>query len=175
MKTTNNLEQFLVASLFPVFVSVYSPHTNIIVATRLLVTFFQVKFQKRELDLVTNRSKYSPRTLYVLGVGLGEVRTTECYTCSCVFDWYFAINIFCVISTGSTCCETKKHYHHFLIWEHTLRTLNNAVFQLERKTNVSNYIRSLVEGYVNYIFWYHFLSGFQASMSFDMEVFIIGT
>ena len=144
MKTTNSLERFLVASPFLVFILVYSPQTNIIVATRLLVTFFQVKFQKRKLDLVTNRSQYPPRTLYVLGVGLREVWTAECYTCSCVFDWHFAINIFCVISTGSTCCETKKIYHHCLIWEHTLRALNNTVSQLERKTNVSNYIRSLV-------------------------------
>ena len=144
MKTTNSLERFLVASPFLVFILVYSPQTNIIVATRLLVTFFQVKFQKRKLDLVTNRSQYPPRTLYVLGVGLREVWTAECYTCSCVFDCHFAINIFCVISTGSTCCETKKIYHHFLIWEHTLRALNNTVSQLERKTNVSNYIRSLV-------------------------------
>ena len=141
-----SLERFLVASLFLVFFSVYSPHTNIVVAARLLVTFFQVKFQKREFDLVTNRNQYSPCTLYVLWVGLGEVWTAECYTCSSVFDWYFAINIFCVISTGSTCCETEEanYDHKFLIWERTLRTLSNTVFQLERKTNLSNCIRSLV-------------------------------
>ena len=75
-----------------------------IVTTRPLVTFFQIKFQKREFDMVTDRSQYSPCTLDVLGVGLGEVRTAECYTCSFVFDWHFAINIVCVISTSSTCC-----------------------------------------------------------------------
>lgn len=131
------MARFFVA-LFLVFFSLYSPHTNIVVATRLQVTFFQVKFQKREFDLVTDRSDYSPCTLYVLGVGLGEVWTAECYTYSCVFDWHFAINIFCVISSGSTRCETKKRKYNdqFLIWEHTLRTLNNTSACKQKETTV---------------------------------------
>ena len=106
----------------------YSPHTNIVAATRLQVTVVQVKFQKREFDLIANRSHYSPSTLYVLGVGLGKVWTVECYTCSWVFDWHFAINVVCVISPGSACCDTKtaKSDDQFIIWELSRRTLNNT-------------------------------------------------
>lgn len=98
---------FLVpGSAFP-FKGLYLPYTNVVMATRVQVTFFQVKFQKREFYLVTERSDYSPCTLYVLGVGLGKVWTTERYTCSCVLYWHFPVNVVCVITAGSTCYGRK--------------------------------------------------------------------
>lgn len=83
------------------FKGVHSPHTHVVMAARVEVTFFQCEFQKRELDLITYWGQDSPCALYVLGVGLRKVWTSYCHTCSCVFYGYFSINIVCVIPASS--------------------------------------------------------------------------
>ena len=83
-------------------------------ATRFEVTFFQVKFQERELDFVISWSHNSPCALYVSGIRLRKVWTADCYTGPRVFYGHFPINISCVIPTSSTRYNSTKKWRSFI-------------------------------------------------------------